>query len=122
AAFGIRLAAYRFDKYRTTEKPEKKPSVTAVSIAAADPKAAAKEFKILSGLADAICYARDLVSEPANILYPEEYAKRVKKLESLGLEVEVLGVKEMKKLGMGALLGVGQGSVRDSQLVVIQWK
>jgi leucyl aminopeptidase len=122
AAFGIRLAAYRFDKYRTTEKADKKPSVTAVEIACADPKAAGKAFKELAGLADAICYARDLVTEPANILYPEEYAKRVKALSKLGLEIEVLGVKEMKKLGMGSLLGVGQGSVRDSQLVVMQWK
>ena len=117
AALGIRLASYRFDKYRTTETPEKKPSVKSVSIAVADVKAAGKVYKSSSStLADAITYARDLVSEPANILYPEEYARRVKKLESLGLTVEVLGVKEMKKLGMGALLGVGQGSVRDSQL------
>jgi leucyl aminopeptidase len=122
AAFGIRLAAYRFDKYRTTEKPEKKPSVTAVDIACEDPKAAAKAFKELDGLADAISFARDLVTEPANILYPVEYAKRVKALSKLGLEIEVLGVKEMTKLGMGSLLGVGQGSVRESQLVVMQWK
>jgi leucyl aminopeptidase len=121
AGFGVSLAAYRFDKYRTTEKPEKKPTVKAVAIAADDPKAAAKAFKPLAGLADAICYARDLVSEPANILYPEEYARRVKELSKLGLEIEVLGEKEMKKLGMGSLLGVGQGSVRESQLVVMQW-
>ena len=120
AAFGIQLSAYRFDKYRTTEKPEKKPTVKSVAIAA-DPKAAAKTFKPLAGLAEAICYARDLVSEPANILYPEEYARRVKALSKLGLEIEVLGEKEMKKLGMGSLLGVGQGSVRESQLVVMQW-
>jgi leucyl aminopeptidase len=122
AAFGVRLAAYRFDKYRTTEKPEKKPSVTAANIACADPKAAAKAFKPLSSLADAICFARDLVTEPANVLYPEEYARRVQDLASLGLEIEVLGEKEMKKLGMGALLGVGQGSRRESQLVILQWK
>jgi leucyl aminopeptidase len=122
AAFGIKLAAYRFDKYRTTEKPEKKPSVKHVSIAVADKKAAADAYKTLSTLADAICYARDLVSEPANILYPEEYARRVRELAKHGLEVEVLGEKEMKKLGMGSLLGVGQGSVRESQLVVLQWK
>jgi leucyl aminopeptidase len=122
AGFGIALAAYRFDRYRTTEKPEKKPTVKAVEIVAADPKAAGKAFKTLSGLADAICYARDLVSEPANILYPAEYARRVQQLTKLGLEIEVLGEKEMKKLGMGSLLGVGQGSVRESQLVVIQWK
>jgi leucyl aminopeptidase len=122
AAFGIRLAAYRFDRYRTTEKPEKKPSIKIVRLEVDDPKAATKAFKRLSGLADAVIFTRDLVSEPANILYPEEFARRVKGLTSLGLEVEILGEKEMKKLGMGALLGVGQGSVRESQLAVIQWK
>ena len=122
AGFGITLAAYRFDRYRTTEKAEKKPSVKKVRIEVDDPKATTKAFKRLSGLADAVIFARDLVSEPANILYPEEFARRVKALSSLGLEVEILGEKEMKKLGMGALLGVGQGSVRDSQLAVIQWK
>ncbi len=93
-----------------------------VSIAVADKKAAADAYKNLSALADAICYARDLVSEPANILYPEEYARRVRELSKHGLEVEVLGETEMKKLGMGSLLGVGQGSVRESQLVVLQWR
>ena len=122
AAFGIRLAAYRFDKYRTTEKPEKKPSIKRVQIVASDPKAAKQAFKSLDSLADAIVFARDLVSEPANILYPEEFARRVKKLASMGLDVEILGEKEMKKLGMGALLGVGQGSVRESQLAILQWK
>jgi leucyl aminopeptidase len=122
AAFGVRLASYRFDRYRTTEKPEKKPSVRKLRLEVDDPKAATKAYKRLSGLADAVIFARDLVSEPANILYPEEFARRVKGLTELGLEVEILGEKEMKKLGMGALLGVGQGSVRDSQLAVIQWK
>ena len=122
AAYGVRLASYRFDRYRTTEKPEKKPSITRVDIACDDPKAASKAFKELDGLADAICFARDLVMEPANVLYPAEYAKRVSALSKLGLEIEVLGVKDMTKLGMGSLLGVGQGSRRESQLVVMQWK
>jgi len=122
AAFGVTLAAYRFDKYRTTEKAEKKPSVGKVSVAVEATKAASKAFKPLSSLADSIILARNLVSEPANVLYPEEFARRVKKLTDLGLEVEILGEKEMKKLGMGSLLGVGQGSVRESQLAVIQWK
>jgi leucyl aminopeptidase len=122
AAFGLRLAAYRFDRYRTREKPEKKPSVSRVQIAVDDPKAANKAFKAMAGLADAIVFARDLVSEPANVLFPEEFARRVKKLANGGLEVEVLGEKEMKKLGMGALLGVGQGSVRESQLVILRWQ
>ena len=121
AAFGVRLAAYRFDRYRTKEKPEKKPSVTKVRVSCADPAAATAAFGPLSALGDGVIFARDLVSEPANVLYPAEFARRVKQLEALGLKVEVLGEAEMTELGMGALLGVGQGSVRESQLAVITW-
>ena len=121
AALGVRLAAYRFDAYRTKEAAEKKPSITRTAIVTANPDAARAAFTPLAALADAISFSRDLVSEPANILYPVEFARRVKALESLGLEVEILGEPEMKALGMGSLLGVGQGSVRESQLVVIRW-
>ena len=121
AAFGVRLAAYRFDRYRTKEKPEAKPSVTKVVIETATPDAAAAADATLATLADSIIFARDLVSEPANILHPVEFAGRVKALEAHGLKVEILGEAEMKALGMGALLGVGQGSRRESQLAVIQW-
>ncbi|HEY1879961.1 MAG TPA: leucyl aminopeptidase [Caulobacteraceae bacterium] len=122
AALGVTLAAYRFDKYRTTEKAEKKPSVKAVWLAVDRPSQAAKAWERDSAIASGVLLARDLVSEPANVLFPEEFARRVKKLASLGLEIEILGEKEMRKLGMGSLLGVGQGSVRESQLAVIQWK
>jgi leucyl aminopeptidase len=122
AALGVRLAAYRFDKYLTKEKPEKKPSITRLEIVSADAEAARSAYAELSALAEAVYFARDLVSEPANILHPEEFARRVKALEPLGLSVEILDEAAMAKLGMGALLGVGQGSVRDSQLAVIQWK
>ncbi len=121
AALGVRLAAYRFDRYRTTEAADKKPSVATLRIVCDDPGAAAEAFAPLSALADGVTFTRDLVSEPANILYPAEFARRVKALEELGLKVEVLGEAEMEKLGMGSLLGVGQGSRRESQLVVIQW-
>ena len=121
AALGLRLAAYRFDKYRTKEPPEKKPSIVRAQIVAAEPDAALAAFPPLAALADAVSFTRDLVSEPANVLYPAEFARRVKELESLGLEVEILGEPEMAKLGMGSLLGVGQGSTRESQLVVIRW-
>ncbi len=121
AAFGVRLAAYRFDKYLTREKPEKKPSIQTTIVAAEDPDAVIAAFEPLAGLAEGIAFTRDLVSEPANILYPVEFAQRVKALERLGLVVEILDEPAMAKLGMGALLGVGQGSVRESQLVVIQW-
>jgi leucyl aminopeptidase len=121
AGLGLRLAAYRFDKYRTKEPAEKKPSVLRAQIVTADPDAALAAFPPLAALADAVSFTRDLVSEPANVLYPAEFARRVKELESLGLEVEVLGEPEMTKLGMASLLGVGQGSARESQLVVIRW-
>jgi leucyl aminopeptidase len=121
AALGVRLAAYRFDKYRTKEPADKKPSLLSAQIVTADPDAARAAFPPLAALADAVSFTRDLVSEPANILYPVEFARRVKELGSLGLEVEILGEPEMTKLGMGSLLGVGQGSVRESQLVVIRW-
>ena len=120
--FAVRLAAYRFDKYRTKEKAEKIPSVKTVRVVTGDVTAAEAAFAPMSAVADGVLFARDLVSEPANVLYPEEFAKRVKALESLGLEVEILGEAEMEKLGMRTLLAVGQGSERDSQLAVIQWK
>ncbi len=121
AALGVRLAAYRFDRYRTKEKPEKKPTVETVQIVGDDPKAAQDADAPLTALSEGVTFTRDLVSEPANILFPEEFARRVKELEKLGAKVEILGEAEMAKLGMGSLLGVGQGSVRESQLAVIQW-
>ncbi len=121
AALGVRLAAYRFDKYRTKEPADKKPSISKAEIACGSVDGALNAFAPLADLADAISFSRDLVSEPPNILFPVELATRVKALERLGLEVEILGEAEMTKLGMGSLLGVGQGSVRESQLVVITW-
>jgi leucyl aminopeptidase len=121
AAFAARLASYRFLKYRTTLKPEKTPSIETIKIVAADVKAAEAAYATYSAVAEAVEFSRDLVAEPANVLYPEEYAKRVKALEKLGLEVEVLGEKELAKLGFRTLLAVGQGSVRDSQVVIMKW-
>jgi leucyl aminopeptidase len=122
AALGVRLASYRFDRYRTTEKADRKPSVTSLVVAVADPDGARAADAPLQGLAEGVVFARDLVTEPANILYPESFARRVKELSRLGLEVEILGEKEMAALGMGALLGVGQGSVRESQLAILRWQ
>src|SRR3546814_1035309 len=83
--------------------------------------AAKKAFAGLDKLAEGVFLARDLVSEPANVLYPAALADRAKALSKLGVEVEVLNEKDMRKLGMGALLGVGQGSQHDSYVVVMQW-
>ena len=121
AAFGVVLGAYRFDKYRTTLKPEKMPSIKTVRVVAADPKAAEAAFQPLSAVADGVMFARDLVCEPPNVLYPAEFARRVKELENLGLEVEILGEAEMEKLGMRTLLAVGQGSERESQVAIMKW-
>lgn len=120
-AVGARLRAYRFDKYRTKEKPEHKPTLKKLTITLGDPGAAKKLFDPLDKVVDSVIVTRDLVSEPANIIYPETLAKEASELASLGVKVEVLGEKEMKRLGMGALLGVGQGSERESQLVTMQW-
>jgi len=121
-AFGMRLRSYRFDKYRTKEKPEQKPSVKEVTFLLSNPKAAARQFETLEKITDAVFFTRDLVSEPANVIYPETLAEEARKLASLGVEVEILDEKQMKKLGMNALLGVAQGSIRPPRLIVMQWK
>ena len=121
APLGVRLGAYRFDRYRTTETADAKPSVTEVTVEVADPAAAQAAAAPLLALADAVGFARDLVSEPANVLYPAEYARRLEGLRDLGLEVEVLGEAELERDGFGALLAVGQGSARESRVVVMRW-
>jgi leucyl aminopeptidase len=120
-AFGARLRGYRFDKYRTKEKPEQKPSLEELVIQVADPAAAKRAFTPLDKLADGVFLTRDLVSEPANVIYPETLAEAARGLEKLGVDVEVFDEKQMRKMGMNALLGVGQGSVRPPRLVVMQW-
>jgi len=121
AVFAAKLASYRFDKYLVSEKPEKKPSIRAIEGVTEDRAGAEAAFEPLGAVAEAIFFARDLVSEPPNVLFPEEYARRCKELSRLGLEVEVLGEKDMEKLGMRTLLAVGRGSARESQLVVMRW-
>lgn len=121
-AFGGRLRSYRFDKYRTKEKPDRKPSLKKLVLESVDKAAAKQAFAPLDKIADGVFLARDLVSEPANVLYPESFAERCQTLTALGLEVEVLDEKKMRKLGMGALLGVGEGSDKESRLVVMSWK
>ncbi len=121
---GLRLRAYKFETYKTKKKPEdedNKPKKIKVSIAVANLAEAKREAKAREALADGVTLARNLVNEPANILFPVEFATRAKELEKLGVEVDILDVKAMQKLGMGALLGVGQGSVRESRMVVMRW-
>ncbi len=121
-ALGARLRAYRFDLYKTKRKDdEDRADTVAVNFACANPAAAEKGWARASAIADGVILARDLVNEPANVLYPGEFARRASGLSKLGVHVEVLDIAAMKKLGMAALLGVGQGSAHDSKLVVMRW-
>jgi leucyl aminopeptidase len=120
-ALGARLRNYRFDKYKTKDKPEQKLSLEQLTVVVGGPAEARKAYAALEPTVDAVFLTRDLVSEPANELYPEEFARRAKELSKLGVKVEVLGEAEMKKLGMNVLLAVGQGSERQSQLLVMRW-
>ncbi|MCY6381392.1 leucyl aminopeptidase [Hoeflea prorocentri] len=124
-ALGLLLRSYTFDAYKTRKNgngegnDKKSLSVILVSPNAT---AAKKAFQSAQAVAGGVTLARDLVNEPANILGPVEFAKKASALEKLGVEVEILTEKEMKKLGMGALLGVAQGSVRPPRLAIMQWK
>ena len=119
---GVRLRVYKFDRYKTKKKDgEEKALRTDVSIAVEDVAASKKAFAPDAGVVDGVILARELVNEPPNVLYPEEFARRAAQLKKLGVEVEILDVKAMTKLGMGALLGVGQGSARPSQTVIMRW-
>jgi leucyl aminopeptidase len=108
-ALGMELRAYVFDRYKTKRKE-------------GNPATAGKAWETnREPVAQGVVMARDLINEPANVLYPEEFARRASALKKLGVAVEVLDVPAMKKLGMNALLGVGQGSRKDSRLVVMRW-
>jgi len=121
-ALGVQLRAYAFERYKTKRKDdEEKAAKVKVTIAVAGVAAVEKAFAARAAVADGVAIARNLVNEPANVLYPEEFARRAGSLKKLGAVVEVLGVKEMKKLGMNALLGVGQGSEHESRTVIMRW-
>src|SRR5262245_44768258 len=122
-ALGVELRAYAFDRYKTKRKEgEEKATQIKVTIAVAGVSAVEKAFVPRGAVAKGVALARDLVNEPANVLYPEEFARRAGNLKKLGVLVDVLDVKEMKKLGMNALLGVGLGSQHESRTVIMRWR
>lgn len=124
-ALGLLLRAYNFDTYKTKKSDDDDQAKTKhvrVTIVTAEAAAAKKFFAVSEAVAAGVNLARDLVNEPANVLGPVEFAAKAKELEKLGVEVEVLTEREMRRLGMGALLGVAQGSARPPRLVVMQWK
>ena len=121
AGLGARLRSYRFDKYHTKLKPEQKPALRTLTIATKDFAAAKAAYAPLDKIADGVFLTRDLVTEPANVIYPETLMQQAKALAELGVKIDVLDTKKMKALGMGALLGVAQGSVNPPYLVTMQW-
>jgi leucyl aminopeptidase len=120
-AMGAKLRSYAFNQYRTKDREDHEPTLKEITVATEDVAGAKRAFAPMEAVADGVFLARDLVNEPPNMLAPVEMARRAKLLAKLGVKVRVLGEAEMKKLGMGALLGVGQGSERESQLVVMEW-
>lgn len=121
-AQGFLLRSYRFDKYFTKTPKDKLPTLKKFTVLVDDAKKSQKAFARYDAVAKGVFLARNLVSEPANVIYPESYAAEVAKLKTLGVKVDVLGVKELTKLGMGSLLGVAQGSVKDARVVVMHYK
>ena len=121
-AAGVRLRAYKFDRYKTRKKDGEDAALSAeISLAVGDVAAAKKAFASDDHIVDGVIIARELVNEPPNVLFPVEFARRASQLRKLGVDIDVLDVKAMKKLGMGALLGVGQGSTQPSRTVIMRW-
>jgi leucyl aminopeptidase len=116
-AFGLAMRAYEFSTHKTGEKKEIGPVVLMV----ANPETVAAAATAGAAVAEGVFFTRDLVNEPANILTTHDFAARLAAMHELGLDVEILEEDELTKLGMGALLGVGQGSESPSKVVVMQW-
>jgi leucyl aminopeptidase len=121
-ALGATLRAYSFDRYKTKKKDSDERALKAkVTFGVAVPAAARKAWQREQAIGDGVILARDLVNEPSNVLFPEEFARRAQQLKKAGVSVEVLDTKAMSKLGMHMLLGVALGSRREARLVVMRW-
>lgn len=120
-ALGARLRSYRFDKYRAKERKEKKPRLTTLTVHVKGATQARRAFASLDKVAEGVALTRDLVSEPPNVLFPKSFAAEVRKLNRIGIKVDILGERKMRELHMRTLLAVGQGSEHESQLAVMHW-
>ena len=124
AAFllGLRLRGWRHDTYRTTMSDEKKPSLKDITVIGA-PKGAEAAWQIEAALAEGVEFTRELVTEPANTIYPESFVERcLERLSETEIALRVLDEEAMRALGMGALLGVAQGSARPPRMLIMEWK
>jgi leucyl aminopeptidase len=116
------LRSWRHDRYRTKLKDNQKPTLEEVVVVGGPANTAKRYEQRWAPVVEGVLLTRELVTEPANILYPETFVQRVRaSLEDTGVEVEVLTRAQMEKLGMGALLGVAQGSAREARLMVLKW-
>ncbi len=121
-AAGFELRSYKFNKYRSKKPKEKDKSFTRLELVVKKPPQASKLYKRLKPVTQGVFLARDLVNEPPNAVFPEDYASRIaKELRPLGVKVEILDEKKMAKLGMGAILAVGQGSDHKPRMVTMEW-
>ncbi|WBO24147.1 leucyl aminopeptidase [Sphingomonas abietis] len=120
-ALGAALRNWRYDLYRTKLKASQKPVLEEIVIVGAGEGAEAAWAKS-KAIADGVAFTKELVTEPANIIYPESFVERCQKLKDLGVEITVLDEAEMARLGMGSLLGVAQGSRKPARLLVLRWK
>jgi leucyl aminopeptidase len=120
-ALGAALRSWRYDIYRTKQKEKQKPTLKTITIVGGGQGAADRWNKRWQPVVEGVGLTRSLVTEPANIIYPESFVDRCRDLAKLGIEINVLDQAKMKKLGMGALLGVAQGSVREPRLLVLKW-
>ncbi len=121
-ALGALLKSWRFETYFTKKKPDELFSLKKITFLTPDPDAAEKAFKPLSKVAEGVFLTRTVVTEPANVMTPATLAKIASSLEKDGVKVEVLDEKDLKKLGANAILGVGQGSDKESKLVIMRWE
>ena len=116
------LRSWRYDRYRTKLKDKQKPTLAEVIVVGGGEGAAKRYKDRWAPVYEGVSLTRELVTEPANIIYPESFVERVRKsLDGTGIEIEVLNRSAMEKLGMGALLGVAQGSVREARLMILKW-
>ena len=118
--FGFNLKSYTFDKYKTLNKEKLNIKINNKIITSYKSNIE-NNYKYYDSIKDGVFLARDLVSEPPNVLSPKTYVEEIKKLSKLGLKVKAYNEKELKKLGLNALLGVGQGSANETYLVTIEW-
>jgi leucyl aminopeptidase len=114
---GLKLKSYEFNIYKSKKNTK---SVT-INVIGNKNKISQQDQLRFKAIEEGTFFARDLVSEPGNILHPDEYAKRINTLKKFGLKINIYDEKKLKKLGMNALLGVGQGSIRGSYLVTMEW-